>query len=70
MVVPTNSPTNATKWFFAFEPIHIAHGRRSTSSVDGGRRGGSRPSPKPAPPAVGLAGGRLGPLGAYSSSLP
>lgn len=32
--------------FFALEFIHIVHGRRRTSSVEGGRRGGPRP---PAP---------------------
>lgn len=65
MVVPTNSPTKATKWFFALEPIHINHGRRITSSVTGGRRGGSLPPPAPGP--VTRRGGRRG---AYSSSLP
>ena len=38
MVVPTNSPMKATKWFFAFELIHIVHGRRMTSVVLGGPR--------------------------------
>jgi hypothetical protein len=64
MVVPTNSPTKATKWFFAFEPIQIIQGRRMTSSVDGGARGGSLPL---LPPPPGRMGGRRGP---YSSSLP
>ena len=38
MVVPTNSPTKATKWFFAFEFIHIVQGSRITSVVLGGLR--------------------------------
>lgn len=66
IVVPTNSPTNATKWFFAFDPIQIIQGSRITSSVDGGR-GGPRPVPSPPPPA--RIGGRWGVV-LYSSSLP
>lgn len=45
IVVPTNSPTNATKWFLALEFIHMVHGRRMTSVVLGGLRGGIRPPP-------------------------
>lgn len=51
IVVPTNSPMKATKWFFAFEFIHIVQGSRITSPVLG-VRGGMRP---PSPDAAAAA---------------
>jgi hypothetical protein len=50
MVVPTNSPTKATKWFFADEFIHMVHGSRMTVSAGGGGRLPPRPPSLPLPP--------------------